>query len=500
MPKPQASCALPVAEGMVVKTDTPTVHKARKGVLELLLINHPLDCPICDQGGECDLQDLTLFYGPDHSRFAENKRPVPDKYLGPLISTHMTRCIHCTRCIRFLDRGGRGRGAGCGPPRRAHGDHDLDREGADLGALGQHHRPLPGGCPELQALRVPGPDLGAAQDRIGRRARRGRQQHPRRRPRQRGDAGPAAPQRGRERGVDLRQDPLLLRRPEARAGSTCRWSSGPASCSRPAGATRSPRSRRGSTASTAARSRSSSATWSTARPWCWSASWPQRLGTPHVDCRQDGAKLDAGAPRRATCSTRRSPASSRPTPACWSAPTRAGRRRSSTPGCASAGGPAASRSRGSAPPHPLTYPVEELGAGTDTLAALARGEIGFAETLRQAKHPMLILGMGALARPDGAAVLRHGAPSSPRSSAWSATTGTASTCCTPRPRASAGSISAWCRGGRARRGRHPGRCRSRRDRGRVPDRRRRDRHRPARQGVRGLPGPPRRPRRARPPT
>ena len=102
MPKPQASCALPVAEGMVVKTDTPTVHKARKGVLELLLINHPLDCPICDQGGECDLQDLTLFYGPDHSRFAENKRPVPDKYLGPLISTHMTRCIHCTRCIRFF--------------------------------------------------------------------------------------------------------------------------------------------------------------------------------------------------------------------------------------------------------------------------------------------------------------------------------------------------------------------------------------------------------------
>ncbi|HEU4520095.1 MAG TPA: NADH-quinone oxidoreductase subunit NuoG, partial [Microvirga sp.] len=103
MPKPQASCALPVAEGMTVKTDTPAVHKARRGVLELLLINHPLDCPICDQGGECDLQDLTLFYGPDHSRFKENKRPVPDKYLGPLVSTHMTRCIHCTRCIRFLN-------------------------------------------------------------------------------------------------------------------------------------------------------------------------------------------------------------------------------------------------------------------------------------------------------------------------------------------------------------------------------------------------------------
>jgi NADH-quinone oxidoreductase subunit G len=102
-PKPIASCAMPAADGMVIRTDTPQVHKARKGVLELLLINHPLDCPICDQGGECDLQDITLFYGPDSSRFAENKRPVQDKYLGPLISTHMTRCIHCTRCIRFLD-------------------------------------------------------------------------------------------------------------------------------------------------------------------------------------------------------------------------------------------------------------------------------------------------------------------------------------------------------------------------------------------------------------
>ena len=102
-PKPIASCAMPAGDGMVIKTDTPLTHKARKGVLEMLLINHPLDCPICDQGGECDLQDLTLFYGPDHSRFKENKRAVRDKNLGPLIATHMTRCIHCTRCIRFLD-------------------------------------------------------------------------------------------------------------------------------------------------------------------------------------------------------------------------------------------------------------------------------------------------------------------------------------------------------------------------------------------------------------
>ena len=100
-PKPIASCAYPVADNMVVKTDTPMVRNARRGVMEFLLINHPLDCPICDQGGECDLQDQAYSYGMDHSRYAENKRAVKDKYLGPLVKTFMTRCIHCTRCIRF---------------------------------------------------------------------------------------------------------------------------------------------------------------------------------------------------------------------------------------------------------------------------------------------------------------------------------------------------------------------------------------------------------------
>jgi NADH-quinone oxidoreductase subunit G len=100
-PKPIASCAMPVGEGMVITTNSPEVHKMRKGVMEFLLINHPLDCPICDQGGECDLQDQAMSYGSDRSRFEENKRAVNDKYMGPLISTTMTRCIHCTRCIRF---------------------------------------------------------------------------------------------------------------------------------------------------------------------------------------------------------------------------------------------------------------------------------------------------------------------------------------------------------------------------------------------------------------
>ena len=99
--KPIASCAMPAAEGMNIKTNTALVEKARKGVMEFLLANHPLDCPVCDQGGECDLQDQSLYYGVDKSRFLENKREVSEKYMGPLIKTQMTRCIHCTRCVRF---------------------------------------------------------------------------------------------------------------------------------------------------------------------------------------------------------------------------------------------------------------------------------------------------------------------------------------------------------------------------------------------------------------
>src|SRR5499427_1822889 len=125
MPKPVASCAMsvndlrPSRDGTppTIITDSETVKKAREGVLEFLLINHPLDCPICDQGGECDLQDQTMAYGLDGSRYLENKRAVEDKYIGPLVKTIMNRCIHCTRCIRFSaevagvpDLGATGRG------------------------------------------------------------------------------------------------------------------------------------------------------------------------------------------------------------------------------------------------------------------------------------------------------------------------------------------------------------------------------------------------------
>ncbi|MCW8861207.1 MAG: 2Fe-2S iron-sulfur cluster-binding protein, partial [Rhodospirillales bacterium] len=116
-PKLVASCAMPVGDGMVIHTNSEKVIKARKGVMEFLLINHPLDCPICDQGGECDLQDQAMTFGIDKGRFDEGKRAVDEKDFGPLIRGTMTRCIHCTRCIRFAsqvagtpDLGGIGRG------------------------------------------------------------------------------------------------------------------------------------------------------------------------------------------------------------------------------------------------------------------------------------------------------------------------------------------------------------------------------------------------------
>jgi NADH-quinone oxidoreductase subunit G len=105
-PKPQASCALPAADNQVITTTSEKVKKAREGVMEFLLINHPLDCPICDQGGECDLQDQAMAYGRGETRYEENKRAVTEKYMGPLIKTEMTRCIHCTRCVRFAEEVG----------------------------------------------------------------------------------------------------------------------------------------------------------------------------------------------------------------------------------------------------------------------------------------------------------------------------------------------------------------------------------------------------------
>ena len=171
-PKPQASCA---HAGRRQAGDhhqlARSVQKARNGVMEFLLINHPLDCPICDQGGECDLQDQAMAYGFDRSRYHENKRAVPDKELGPLVKTSMNRCIHCTRCIRFATEVAGRRGAGRHRPRREHGSHDLCRARAHHRARRQRGRSLPGRRADRQALRLRGAVVGDAQDRVGRRAR-----------------------------------------------------------------------------------------------------------------------------------------------------------------------------------------------------------------------------------------------------------------------------------------------------------------------------------------
>jgi len=186
-PKPQASCALPATEGQVIKTDSPMVKKAREGVMEFLLINHPLDCPICDQGGECDLQDQSVAYGRGASRYHEHKRAVTDKYMGPLINTTMTRCIQCTRCVRFseevagVDEIGalyRGENMQITTYLERAATHELSANVIDL-------------CPVC----LRSPPVGAEEDQFDRRVGRHRRQHPHRRARPRSAAHPAAHQR-----------------------------------------------------------------------------------------------------------------------------------------------------------------------------------------------------------------------------------------------------------------------------------------------------------------
>ena len=199
---------------MNIKTTTPLVKKAREGVMEFLLINHPLDCPICDQGGECELQDQSLIYGSDRSRFTEYKRAVEDKELGPLVKTVMSRCIHCTRCVRFAtevagvqDLGvtGRGNMAEIGTYVSKLLTSELSGNVIDLcpvGALTSKPFAFTARAWELKSPRASTSptvsDPTSAWTRAGR-----------------GDARRAASARGRQRGVDQRQGALLVRRAEA---------------------------------------------------------------------------------------------------------------------------------------------------------------------------------------------------------------------------------------------------------------------------------------------
>jgi len=402
-PKPQASCALPAGEGMTVKTNTPMVKKAREGVMEFLLINHPLDCPICDQGGECDLQDQAVAYGGGLSRFHENKRAVPDKELGPLVKTEMTRCIHCTRCIRFatevagveeLGATGRGEtmevgtyvekaltselsanivdlcpvGALTSKPYEFNArPWELTRtESVDvLDAVGSNIRIDSRGSEVLRVLPVLNENVN--EEWISDKTRYACDGLKR----QRLDT-PYVKKNGSLQAVDWNEAfAVIASRLKGADGKKVAAIVGDlADCE----------------AITALKDLMIS------------------LGSPHLDCRQDGAKLDGVT--RAAYLFNTSIAGIESADAClligtnprWEAPIINARlRKRWLKGGFPVGVVGAQ--------HDLTYATDYLGAGPQTLKEIANGVHPFCQILKAAERPMIIVGQGALARDDGANVL-----------------------------------------------------------------------------------------------
>jgi NADH-quinone oxidoreductase subunit G len=402
-PKPVASCAFPVADGMVVKTDSPMVRQARRGVMEFLLINHPLDCPICDQGGECDLQDQSMGYGMDHSRYREAKRAVRDKDLGPLVKTVMTRCIQCTRCVRFaaeiagvpeLGATARGENLEIGTYVERALSSELSGNLIDIcpvGALTSKPYAFVARSWELKKT-----DAIDVFDAVGCNIRidsRGPEVL-RILPRLNEDVNEewlADKSRFAVDGLKRRR----LDRPWVRRGGKLE----PASWDQAFEAI-------------AARLHGldGARIGAIAGDLCDAESMlalkelMAALGSANLDARQDGAQLDATRREFYLFNTtiagieeadailiiganprREAPVLNARIRKRWLA--------SGAP-IAAIGAPA-----------DLTYPVRWLGAAPDVLAALRAGSEGFAATLRAAKKPMVILGEGALRRADGAAIL-----------------------------------------------------------------------------------------------
>ena len=394
---------MPAADGMVIRTDTPRVTKARNGVLEFLLINHPLDCPICDQGGECDLQDQTLGYGMDHSRYEENKRAVVDKDLGPLVSTHMTRCIHCTRCIRFateiagveeLGTLGRGEHMEIGTYVEKALSSELSGNMIDLCPVGAlNSKPYAYTARSWELIRTEGID---AHDAVGANIRidaRGREVM-RVLPRLNEDVNEEwISDKSRFAYDGLRRN--RLDQPYVRRNGRLE----PATWAEALGAV-TERMRALGGARIAAIAGDMACTESmTALGDLFRA-----LGSPHIDCRQDGAALPVGA--RAGYVFNSTIAGIEGADACLLIGT--------NPRWEAALVNARLRKRylrggfqvfSVGPELDLTFPVERLGAGPETLGEIAAGTHRVAKALQGAKQPMLIVGQGALARPDGAAVL-----------------------------------------------------------------------------------------------
>jgi NADH-quinone oxidoreductase subunit G len=401
-PKPVASCAMPVGEGMVVHTKSPKAVKAQNGVMEFLLINHPLDCPICDQGGECDLQDQAMAYGVDRSRFVENKRAVPDKDFGPLVKTHMTRCIHCTRCIRFLTEiagveelgaTGRGEDMEIGTYIERALTSELSGNIIDLCPVGAlTSKPYAFVARPWELTKTESIDaLDAVGSNIRIDARDG--QVLRVLPRLNEDINEEWISDKTRFAVDglrrARLDRPYIGRTHKRAADWLEAFELVADRLR---------------ATPGERIAAIAGDLVDAEAMFALKQLLAGLSATSIDCRQDGAKLDPRCRPGYLFNTRI--AGIEQADCClligtnprFEAPLVNARlrKRYLLGGFAVAAiGPALD----------LTFPVEMLGEGGKTLAALAGGGPPWAERLRAAKRPMLVLGQGALTRPDGAQIL-----------------------------------------------------------------------------------------------
>ncbi len=403
-PKPIASCAMPVMDGMVIKTNTPAVKKARNGVMEFLLVNHPLDCPICDQGGECDLQDQAMAYGYDRSRFHENKRAVPDKDLGPLVKTSMNRCIQCTRCVRFAtevagveELGATGRGEQMEITTYVHKTLSSEMSGniVDLCPVGAlTSKPYAFNARPWELRKTESVDV---MDALGSNIRidtRGAEVM-RVLPRVNEDVNEEWIADKTRHAIDGLKRQRLDRPYVRRDGKLKPASWGEAFEAIAARLKDVPGTKIAAVAGDQCDAEAMVAL----------KDLTAALDGARVECRQDGAALDASV--RGAYLFNAGIAGidkadvilllgSNPR---WEAPVLNARIRKRY-----LAGKVKIALIGDTPVD-LTYPVEHLGHGPSTLRDLADGKLAFADVLKGAKNPMIIVGQGALRRPDGAAVL-----------------------------------------------------------------------------------------------
>ena len=402
-PKPVASCAMPVAEGMVVHTRSERANKARAGVMEFLLINHPLDCPICDQGGECDLQDQAMAYGADRGRFHENKRAVKDKDLGPLVATSMNRCIHCTRCVRFatevagvpeLGAVGRGEGMEITNYLGQMLTSELSGNVVDLCPVGAlTNKPYAFGGRPWELRKTESIDV---MDAVGTNIRIDSREQKVMRvlPRIHEDVNEEwLADKSRQACDGLSNQ--RLDRPYVRKNGKLAEATWPEAF---AAITAKVRGLPGAKLAAIAGDLCDAESMFALKELMFA------LGSTNIDCRQDGAALDAVS--RASYLFNSTIAGIEQADALLiigsnprtEAPILNARiRKRYLTGGFPVGvvGPAVD----------LTYKTQNLGNGADVLAQIASGAHAFAATLKNAKKPMLIIGQGALARADGAAIL-----------------------------------------------------------------------------------------------